>query len=146
MREIEVSRDMTAGRPEIWSVLADFPNISAWNGGVKASRATSEATGGVGATRHCDLAPMGALEETVQEWVPEERMVISIDESKRLPIKSGLVTITLGDGTASSPTTLHYAYQPGLGPLGAVIGPLLDKQLSKGFTGFLEDLDKAAMG
>ena len=31
------------------------------------------------------------------------------------------------------------------GFLGRIMGPLLDRQLSKGFAGFLEDLEKAAI-
>ena len=62
MREISVQRDIAAHRSAVWGVLADFPNIADWNSGVKVSRATSSATGGIGATRHCDLAPAGGLD------------------------------------------------------------------------------------
>ena len=67
MRTIRVSRRIDIPRQKLWAVLADFPNIADWNSGVKRSFATSDATNGAGATRHCDLAPMGALEETVVE-------------------------------------------------------------------------------
>lgn len=145
MRQVEVSKDIEAPRAAVWAVLADFPNIAAWNRGVTRSFATSEAVAGVGASRHCDLAPMGQLHETVAEWSPEERMVVRIDAVAKLPIRNGQVTFTLGGGDDGvTPTELRYAYAPRFGPLGAVIAPLLDRQLRRGFTGFLEDLSTAA--
>ena len=92
MRTVEVKRHIEAPRSDVWAVLADFPNIASWNGGVKNSFSTSDATDGVGAKQHCNLAPMGALEETVQGWEPEARMEISIDSAEGLPIRAGLAT------------------------------------------------------
>ena len=89
MRSIDVSRDIPAPRSAVWEILADFPNISRWNTGVKVSFATSDAVGGVGARRHCDLAPIGELEETIQEWVPEERLVVAIDSAAKSNAFSG---------------------------------------------------------
>lgn len=144
MREVVVQRDIEAPRAAVWSVLADFPNIADWNSGVTNSASTSDATEGVGATRHCDLAPMGTLEETIAEWEPEERLVINIDEATKIPLKSGRVTFTLDEAEGSTATEITYAYEPKFGPIGSLMGPMLDKQLKKGFEGFLEDLEKAA--
>ena len=54
MRVVRVSRQIEASRDKVWAVLADFPNIAAWNSGVNQSYSTSDATAGVGAKRHCD--------------------------------------------------------------------------------------------
>lgn len=147
MRKIEVDRAIPAPKNAVWKVLADYPNISVWNSGVKKSFSTSEAAEGVGATRHCDLAPMGELEETIREWQPEERLVISIDSAKKLPIKSGLATFTLAESAdpLSTTTTVSYEYDLKFGVVGLLLGPILDRQLSSGFGGFLEDLEKAAV-
>lgn len=145
MRAIEVIRTIPAERSTVWGVLADFPNIADWNQGVKTSYATGEATGGVGATRHCDLSPAGALEETVREWQPESRMVVSIDSAKMLPIRSGLVTFELADVGTATPISLRYAYETKYGIIGRLLGPLLDRQLTSGFNGFLADLEAAAL-
>lgn len=145
MREISVDRTIEAPPAAVWKVLADFPNIADWNSGVKLSRSTSDSTGGVGATRHCDLAPVGELEETIAEWDPENKMVVSIDSTAKLPIKHGLVTFSLDEQSDSVTTTsIRYEYEPGYGPIGKMMGPMVDKQLTKGFGGFLEDLDAAA--
>jgi uncharacterized protein YndB with AHSA1/START domain len=146
MREINVSREIEAPQSAVWAVLADFPNIADWNSGVKVSHSTSDSSEGVGATRHCDLAPVGALEETITEWSPEEKMVVRIDSAAKLPIRSGLVTFTLDGTEATTTTDLAYSYEARFGPLGSVMGPLIDRQLRKGFEGFLADLEAAARG
>ena len=142
MREISVGRNIEASRDDVWAVLADFPSISTWNTGVKTSFSTSETVEGVGAKRHCDLAPAGTLEETIAEWEPGEKLVISIDSATKIPVKSGRVTFLLADEGA--PTTITYRYEPGFGPLGSLMGPMIDKQLVRGFRGFLEELETAA--
>ncbi len=146
MREIQVQKSIEAPKSAVWAVLADFPNISKWNGGVAASFATSEATGGVGATRHCDLSPAGELEETIVEWTPESKLVVSIDSAKKLPLQSGLATFTLDDsGGENCTTAINYRYQTKWGLLGSLMGPLMDGQLRKGFKGFLDDLEAEAV-
>lgn len=126
--------------------MADFPNVADWNGGVKNSYSTGDATSGVGATRHCDLSPTGTLEETIREWTPGEKFVVSIDSSTKLPIKQGLVTFDLSDGAdaASSNVDVTYDYETKWGIVGKALGGLLDRQLTKGFSGFLSDLETAA--
>ncbi len=123
----------------MWAVLADFPNISTWNSGVKASHDTGEGVTGLGAQRHCDLAPIGSLEETITGWEPNEKLVVYIGSASKLPISTAAATFTLGDGH----TSIDYAYQP-KGLIGRMTAPLLDRQLRKGFDGFLEDLEQAA--
>ena len=145
MRSISMSRRVPAAPEKVWAVLADFPNIATWNRGVAKSFATSDSTGGVGAQRHCDLAPFGELEETVKEWDDVRRMVIGIDSAKKLPIASGEVTFVLRPVDDATEVRLHYAYQPKFGLLGEIMGSVvLDRQLTKGFGGFLKDLDTAS--
>jgi len=145
MRSIKVSRRISAAPADVWAVLADFPNIAAWNSGVAKSFSTSEATDGVGARRHCDLAPFGELEETIKEWDEPHRLVVSIDSAKKLPIAHSLVTFVLVPAEDATETSIEYAYKPKFGLLGQIMGSLaLDGQLTKGFNGFLKDLDAAS--
>ena len=145
MRTITVSRRIPSAPAKVWAVLADFPNIATWNTGVAKSFATSDSTGGVGAQRHCDLVPFGELEETVKEWDDPRRMVISIDSAKKLPIAHGEVTFLLRAADDATEISVTYAYQPKFGLLGQIMGSLvLDRQLTKGFKGFLKDLDAAS--
>ena len=145
MRSIKVSRRIPSAPAKVWAVLADFPNIATWNTGVSKSFATSDSTDGVGAQRHCDLAPFGELEETVKEWDDTRRMVISIDSAKKLPIAHGEVTFVLSPTDDATDVSVNYAYKPKFGLLGQIMGRLvLDGQLTKGFKGFLKDLDAAS--
>ncbi len=145
MRSINVSRRIPSAPESVWAVLADFPNIARWNSGVAKSFATSDSTAGVGAQRHCDLAPFGELEETVKEWDDTRRMVISIDSAKKLPIAHGEITFVLSPMDDATEVSVNYAYKPKFGFLGQIMGSLaLDGQLTKGFKGFLKDLDEAS--
>jgi uncharacterized protein YndB with AHSA1/START domain len=144
MRNIKLDRKLDASRSAVWAVLADYPNIASWNSGVNKSFSTGAATEGVGATRHCDLAPMGGLEETIREWEPESKLAISIDKASKLPIKSGLATFTMAESGEATDFTLSYDYEPKFAPLVFIMGPMLDKQFKKGFSGFIDDLEKAA--
>ncbi len=145
MRSIKVSRRIPSAPAKVWAVLADFPNIATWNAGVAKSFATTDSTGGVGAQRHCALAPFGELEETVKEWDDTRRMVISIDSAKKLPIAHGEVTFDLSPADDATEVSVNYSYKPKFGLLGQIMGSLvLDGQLTKGFKGFLKDLDAAS--
>ncbi len=145
MRSIKVSRQIPSAPAKVWAVLADFPNIATWNTGVAKSFATSDSTGGVGAQRHCDLAPFGELEETVKEWDDTRRMVIHIDSAKKLPIAHGEVTFVLSPADDATEVSVNYAYKPIFGLLGQFMGSLaLESLLTKGFKGFLKDLDAAS--
>ena len=144
MPNVTVQRDIAASPAQVWAVLADFPNIADWNGGVKASHATSDAVEGVGAKRHCDISPVGALEETITGWTPEKEMKVSIDEAKRIPVKKGEVTFTLGEAEGTTPMTLSYDFTANGGPLAGLVAAFLKPQLKRGFGGFLADLETAA--
>lgn len=143
MRTIILERDLQATRTDVWAILADYPNISSWNSGVKASRSTSEAAEGVGATRHCDLT-VGGVDETIRHWNPESKLVISIDSASKLPIKSALASFDLTDHGKTTPIKVTYDFEPGGGPFAFILGPILAGQLKKGFEGFLDDLEAAA--
>ena len=71
--------------------------------------------------------------------------VIGIDSAKKLPIAFGEVTFVLSPANDATEVSLHYAYQPKFGLLGEIMGSVaLDRQLTKGFGGFLKDLDTAS--
>ena len=144
MRVVKAKRQIGASTDKVWAVLADFPNIANWNSGVNRSFATSDATTGIGAKRHCDLA-IGSLEETVRGWDEGKSMEISIDSAARLPIAHGLATITLSGADAATDVSVEYSYKPKYGFLGNLMGRfVLDGQFAKGFRSFLKDLDQAS--
>ena len=144
MPRITKTRTYSASPEAVWDLLADYPNISRWNSGVKHSESTSDATSGVGAKRHCDLAPFGALEETVREWDEGKMIAISIDSAKMLPVKQGLAKFTISPDGDGSRLDFDYEYDLKFGPIGKLMQPLLKGQLDKGFEGFLDDIGSGA--
>ncbi len=124
MRSIKVSKRIPSAPARVWAVLADFPNIATWNTGVAKSFATSDSTSGVGAQRHCDLAPFGELEETVKEWDDARRMVISIDSAKKLPFAKGEATFILSPADDATEVSVDYKYEPRFGLFGQIMGKL----------------------
>jgi uncharacterized protein YndB with AHSA1/START domain len=146
MRNVTVKRTVAAPRSSVWAVLADYPNIVDWNDGITNSYAIGDATEGVGAQRQCELAPNGKMRmrETVTEWLPEEKMAIAIDNMEKMPVKQASMTFTLADGGDTTPFTMSYDYEPKGGPLAFILGPLMDRQMGKGFNGFIDSLEPAA--
>lgn len=136
-RELNAEVLIEASKERVWEALSDFGNVYLWNPSVTHSHSTSEAPGGVGATRHCDLTIMKAsIEERVVDWVENEEMRIEIIGGRRTPpFKEAWGTITLaeapdGGGTVTK-LQLHYDLKYGI--LGGVIDRLMVRtQYGKG--------------
>jgi len=144
MRNVKLERTLAVARSSVWAVLADYPNIADWNDGLKKSYAIGDATEGVGAQRRTELVQGGAMRETVTEWVPEERMVIAIDEIEKMPVKQATMTFTLSGGGETTLCMMSYDYEPKGGPFAFIVGSMLDWQMPKGFNGFIDYLEPAA--
>src|ERR671923_113539 len=70
-RVVRVERSIPAASSVVWAVLADLPNHASWRNDVKVSRMVGDATSGVGARRHLDLAPVVAeIDAMVAPWRP----------------------------------------------------------------------------
>jgi uncharacterized protein YndB with AHSA1/START domain len=145
MRNVKIERTLAVAQSSVWAVLADYPNIAAWNDGLKKSYAIGDATEGVGAQRQTELAPDGkiTMRETVTEWVPEEKMVIAIDKIEKMPVKQATMTFTLSGGDETTLVSMSYDYEP-KSAVWSLLGPILDRQMSKGFNGFIDYLEPAA--
>jgi uncharacterized protein YndB with AHSA1/START domain len=145
MRNVNAERTLAAPLSNVWAVLADYPNIGDWNDGVKNSYAIGDATEGVGAQRQTELVPKGAMRmrETVTEWVPEERMVVVVDQIEKQPVKQATMTMTVSDGGETTPFTMSYDYEAKGGLLAFIFGPMLDRQMKKAFNGFMDNLESA---
>ena len=144
-RVVRVERSIPAAPADVWVVLADLPNHASWRSDVKVSRMLGDATSGVGARRHLDLAPVGGLDETVVGWEEGHKMVVAVDKATAVPIKWGEATLVVDrEGDDESKVTWEFRYAPKGGPLGRVIGAVADRQLTKVFRGVLADLERAA--
>jgi uncharacterized protein YndB with AHSA1/START domain len=144
-RVVQVERSIPAAASEVWAVLADLPHHASWRNDVKVSRMLGEATSGVGARRHLDLAPIGGLDETVLDWEEGHKMVVAVDKATVVPVKSGEATLVVDRvGDQESKVTWEFRYIPKGGPFRRVIGAVADRQLTKVFRGVLADLEDAA--
>ena len=145
MPSFKVSRTTTKSREALWKVIADYPNIADWTAGLTSSHATSESTSGTGATRHCDLKNGGTLEETVRAWDDGSRLVISIDEATKVPIKRAQSTFTINeDGGGGRTIEMETDFTPKGGPVGLLFTPVLKLALKKGNRGLLDEWHEAA--
>lgn len=146
MRNVKAERTLATSPSRAWAVLADYPNIVNWNDGIKNSYAIGDLTEGIGAQRQCDIVPNGKMRmrETVTEWVPEQKMVLAIDNIEKQPIKEATMTLTLSGDDETTDCTMSYDYEPKGGPLAILLGPIMDRQMTKAFQNFMENLETAA--
>ncbi len=129
-----------APQEKVWAAIADFGNVANLSPGIKKSYLTSEVTGGVGATRHCDLALYGAtVDERIVEWDEGEGFRIDIYESTRLPIiktSGGSLQVREHEGGTLLTGSLHTSLKYGF--VGDLLYPVvLRKQLTKEWKIFL---------
>lgn len=85
MTHIEKNIVIDASQETVWEALADFGGIKKFHAGLRDSYPTSTTNGGLGATRHCDLKPMGSIEERVIGWNEGEGYMVEIYDGKKTP-------------------------------------------------------------
>jgi len=125
MKKTIIARKVTVNAPsnQVWDALADFGNVSRLSPNIIKSYKTSDQTGGLGATRHCDFAAMGAqVEERIVEWNEGESMKIDIYESKNMPMITGMkAEFTLNSEGETTIVTGVFEYS-----MSGVLGNLLN--------------------
>ena len=126
-RHLTSQRRAAASPAAVWAVFADFPNLADHWDGLKGSRLVGDQRQGVGARREVDLAPFGSMVETVTVWEEGRTLTTTNQPSRLVPLKQAEARLTLepaGDGTAM---TFDYRYVPKGGPMGRLIGPVIDR-------------------
>ena len=123
-REVRIK----APQEKVWQILADFGGIYIFNPNVPHSYSTSEENGGVDATRHCDLAPFGSVEERILEWKEGEGYTLEIYASEKTPpFKKATASIYLREegGDTIAEGTIDYTLK--FGPVGMVMDQFMAK-------------------
>jgi ribosome-associated toxin RatA of RatAB toxin-antitoxin module len=144
-RRLTVRRQGAASCASVWAVCADFPNLADHWSGLKASRPIGDQTHGVGARRHVELKPVGALVETVTTWEDGRTFATTNQPSALVPFKQAQARLTLepdGDGCTIK---FEYRYVPRGGPIGRLTGPVIDRMLSRDFESMLAAFEQAAL-
>ena len=140
MSEFTISRHINAPLETVWEVLHDFGDIDRWNPGVTFSELTSEGPVTEGATRRCDFAPFGGVNERIERHIPNERMTVHLYETFKLPISSAVADFKVAEANGGTELTLHYSYERNL--LGKLSGPFTDRLLRKGLGGLTKSLQQ----
>ena len=129
-KEIEINAPQT----KVWSVLADIGAVENYNSVVTKSYYTSDNRQGIGASRHCDLLPMGSVEERIIEWDEGKSYKIEIFEGKSIPFK-GIGTFELTDNGNSTNVKMIFEPIMGYGLFGKIMGFLMKKKMNKMIAG-----------
>lgn len=140
MPEFTITRQISAPVERVWEVLDNFGGISQWNPGVKHSELTSAGPVSVGSTRHCDLTPLGAVNERIDSYIPNERMTVNIHEASKLPISNAIADFTLAATDGGTELELHYSYT--LNRLGRMARGTTERQMQKGIGGLVDALEQ----
>ena len=129
-KEVEIN----APKAKVWSVLADIGAVEKYNPVVTKSYSTSENKQGLGASRHCDLLPMGSVEEKIIEWDEGESYKIEIFEGKAIPFK-GTGKFELTENGKSTNVKMTFEPDMGNGIFGKIMGFMMKEKMNKMITG-----------
>ena len=129
----------------MWALFADFPNLASHWSGLRATRVIGDQTSGVGARRRVELKPIGGMDETVTAWEEGRRIDTQNQPTLSVPFERAESTLRLEPDHDGTLATFDYRYLPRGGPIGRVIGPLIDKMLTATFTDMLAAIEEAAL-
>ena len=138
MPEFTITSQIQAPVEKVWEVLDNFGEIAQWNSGVKSSALTSAGPVSEGSTRHCDLSPLGGVNERIDNYLPNERMTIDLFETFKMPMSGATADFNLAPSGGGTVLTLHYNYT--LNRMGRVVKGTTDKQMRKGISGLADEL------
>ena len=133
MTTINASRIIPFPKQKVWKVLADFGNIQNFNPAVIKSFSHEGPATGLGAKRHCDLAPFGSVDEEITEWEEGTRLKAYIYEGKKMPpIKNMYGTFHLMEVDGGTEVHFEIEYKMKLGLLGDMMnGMMMQSQYTK---------------
>ena len=142
---VEASAVANVSKETLWNVLADFPNIADYVDSVKASAAIGEQDSGVGATRHCNFAGVGAAEEEIIEFETGDRLVILLYKAFGMPMKQSVTTFSLTEiDPHSTRLTMRAEIEAKGGLLSPLVAKLLERRLPKAAQRTVTDLTASA--
>jgi uncharacterized protein YndB with AHSA1/START domain len=140
MPEFTISRQIEAPPEKVWDVLDRFGDIAAWSPGVKNSELTSDGPVCEGATRHCDFAPFGGVNERIDTYIPNQQMTVNLYETFKLPISGAIADFKIAAHGGGTALTIDYSYEPNR--IGRVAKGTTEKQMQKGISGLADDLQR----
>lgn len=127
----EIVESLTVGSPPdvVWSVLADFGNISAWAPNVDHSCLTTQQQDGIGAVRRVQVG-RNALLETIVRWEPNTELAYEIQGLP--PVIRSLVNSWTIEGSGETTKVVITSHvDTGPRPPQKVVARILGKGLAK---------------
>ena len=105
--------NINAPRGKVWDILADLRTVQYYDPGVISAHYTSEATEGVGASRHCDLPDEGYVEERITGWKPGEGYTINVYEGSEIvaPFATQDARFTLSEDGQETTARVEIEYE-----------------------------------
>lgn len=141
MTSIRYDTTIDAPAESVWAVLSDLEAVERYSKGVRRARFTSDAKEGLGASRHCDLAPFGTVEERIDVWEPQQRLRLAIFENTKMPFTRATADFSLTDEGEATRVSVLFDYTPRFGFVGRLLNPLgLRTQMQRGMKGLLTGL------
>ena len=117
---------INATSDQVWNILSKPGNIVNFHPLIKRSYMVGKPQHGKGAKRHCDLLPMGAMNEQITDWVEGESFTAEVIGGKMLPpykFMRGTVKV-LAEGNKCK-VTFCFKYQLKFGALGKLMDILI---------------------
>ena len=123
MNKVEGQVVIDAPVEKVWEVLADFSDVYRWAPSVTKSYSTSESSSGPEASRHCEIAGFGGIEETITQWNDGQSFTYSFSGAG--PVSGGTSSWSVkrqGDKTLVH-TIVDYSLR--FGPIGSLMNALI---------------------
>jgi carbon monoxide dehydrogenase subunit G len=118
---ITQERRIAAAPEQVWSVVADFPNIYRWAPIVNTSRQLGALARGVGAARACEIPGFGAITETVDHWIEGRELSFTFEASGG-PVKEGRSHWTVSGEGPGTLVRVRAEFSTRYGLIGAIVG------------------------
>ncbi len=136
---------------EVWRAIADFGGVYKWAPNVASSYSTTEANGGVGAGRHCEVPGFGGIDEEIVDWKEGHSYKYQVENIGPIGKLVNEWSVT-SDGDNSLVTT-SASYRMRFGLLGALMDRLMVRrsirkammQSQSGLKGYVETREPMAM-
>ncbi len=123
MSTVTKQTKINAPANEVWGAIADFGGVYKWAPNVSSSYSTTEANGGVGAGRHCEVPGFGGIDEEIVEWKEGHSYKYQVENIGPIGKLVNEWSVT-SDGNNSLVTT-NVSYHMRFGIMGALMDRLI---------------------
>jgi len=126
MPEFSSTIHIDAPRSQVWDAIADLGGVQTFHPGVTKSYYTSEQTEGVGASRRCELKPVGSVDEHAIDWRPGKSVTLDVRPGpKGPPFKRAQGRMWVDEDSDGTRAGLEFEYQLKFGPIGLLLDRLI---------------------